>query len=89
MSNDINTTSNIFEENADNLEKFSQELEKIGIFPRDYDQPNLEKLYSAAETVHKHLCALDKNYYSNARQAKVYELANAYALGQRGIRTLE
>ena len=69
--------------------EFAKALKNIGIFPREYDIDNLEKLFYASEAVHGHLCKLDTGYYNNAREVKLVELANAYAKCSTALKQLE
>jgi len=89
MSNEVNKDTQESKEELKKFSEFAQVLDKAGLFPRAYDIPNLEKLYYAAEQVHKHLCTLDTGYYKEARGVKLISLANAYAECHNGLRQLE
>ena len=75
------------EHDRDALRGFFEELEAGGFFTRSYDPKSVD-LFVAARILHKHLCTLDKAYYSKAAGAKITEFANAYAK-QVGLRELE
>ena len=89
MSNEISTDTQENDHETKKILEFGQLLETKGVFSRKYDLPELEKLYYAAKQVHKHLCTLDKSYYTEARDVKLISLANAYAEGHSGLRQLE
>jgi len=70
------------------IPEFYQKLLDVGVFPRAYD-PSSQKLYEAAKIVHKHLCTLDRDYYTDVSGVKLIEFANAYAGVHSGLRLLE
>ena len=73
---------------AKELMDFYKNLVDIGIFPRSYSSSSVE-LLRAARVLHKHLCTLDKSYYTATQEVKLREFANAYAKTQNGLRQLE
>jgi hypothetical protein len=74
--------SELPEHEAEVIKNFFNYLETLGFFTRSYDPRSLE-LYEAARILHKHLCTLDKAYYTGAADVKITEFANAFAKQNR------
>ena len=89
MGNNVKVLQDIQQEEENKkFYEFAERLEKAGVFPREYDLESLKTLYTAAEAVHRHLCRLDRGYYTKAREVKLFELANVYSDGKSGLRKL-
>ncbi len=91
MNNGENNSDEILvdRQEQEKISTFSQHLESIGVFPRDYDQESLKKLYLAVKEIYGHLCKLDSHYYSTASKVKLISLANAYSDCHADLRKLE
>ncbi len=71
------------------LRTFADEMIKIGVFPRSYDEAELEKLRAAARVIHKHIARLDTKHITDAREASLIGFANAFALSTSGLRVFD
>lgn len=71
------------------LRTFAGEMIKIGVFPRSYDELELEKLRDAARVIHMHMCKLDTGRMTDARDASLIGFANAFALSTSGLRVFD
>ena len=71
------------------LRAFAGEMIKIGVFPRSYDEAELEKLRDAARVIHRHMARLDTGRIEDARDASLIGFANAFALSTSGLRVFD
>ena len=71
------------------LRAFAGEMIKIGVFPRSYDEVELEKLRDAARVIHRHMARLDTGRIADARDASLIGFANAFALSTSGLRVFD
>ncbi len=71
------------------LRAFAGEMIKIGVFPRSYDEAELEKLRDAARVIHRHMARLDSGRMADARDASLIGFANAFALSTSGLRVFD
>jgi hypothetical protein len=71
------------------LRAFAGEMIKIGVFPRSYDEAELEKLRDAARVIHRHMARLDTGRIEDAREASLIGFANAFALSTSGLRVFD